>query len=301
MQFNIKDAKHREKLLCEIVYYIMTIGYKDIRKFLHIPTDYVTEGGFELGRIWAELLETYNQNQLTEEEIRFLLKIRMQLTDSPQKDLGIWLDRADEVEEYFKEHGTLSMPNTTLFSNGGSMFQWVHQQKKLYKRGELSSYQIVRLEDMGIQWIKPEKVTGWNQGFQYAEQYFEENGHLFVPKKYVTPNGFELGKWIQEQRNRYLGLSKWEISDDRIDMLEEIGMFWEDLRNAEWDWFAGLLRECIRKTEKPFTIHRNYRYKNYALGEKVSEVIQQYANGSLSAEQERELRQAGFKFGRIIK
>ena len=258
MQFNIKNSQHREKLLCEIMYYIMEIGYKDMKKFLHIPEEYVTDGGYPLGEIWAELKEEYVQNELSEDDIRFLLKIRMQLTDSPQKKLEIWLDRADEAEIYYKAHGTLSMPNTTLFHDGASMFQWVHQQKKLYKLGELSSYQIVRLEDMGMKWIKPKQVTGWNQGFQYAEQYFEENGHLFVPKKYVTPDGFELGKWIQEQRSRYLGLSRYEISDDRIDRLEEIGMFWEDLKNAEWDWFVGLLRECIRVTKKPFAIGKSY-------------------------------------------
>lgn len=301
MQFNIKDAKHREKLLFEIMYYIMDMRYTDMKKFLHIPEEYITDGGYPLGRVWAELKGAYDQNILSEEEIRFLLKLRMQLTDSPQKKLEIWLDRADETEEYYKAHGTLSMPNTTLFHDGASMFQWVHQQKKLYKRGELSSYQIVRLESMGMQWIKPKQVTGWNQGYSYAKQYFEENGHLFVPKKYITFDGFELGKWIWEQRNRYLGLSKYEISDDRIDMLEEIGMFWEDLKNAEWDWFVGLLRECIRVTKKPFVIGKSYRYKNYALGEKVRNVIEQYADGSLTAEQERELRRAGFKFNIHIK
>lgn len=300
-QFNIKDSQQREKLLLEIMYYIMDMRYTDRKKFLHIPEEYITDGGYPLGKIWAELKEAYNQNELAEEEIRFLLKIRMQLTDSPKKKLEIWLERADEAEEYYKEHGTLSMPNTTLFHDGVSMFQWVHQQKKLYKRGELSSYQIVRLEDMGMQWVRPKKVTRWNQGYSYAEQYFEENGHLFVPKKYVTFEGFELGQWIWEQRNRYLGLSRYEISDDRIDMLEDIGMFWEDLKNAEWDWFVGLLRECIRKTEKPFVIGKNYRYKNYALGEKVNKVIQQYADGSLTTEQERDLRQAGFKFNIHIK
>lgn len=301
MQFNIKDAKHREKLLFEIMYYIMGLKYMDRKKFLYIPEEYVTEGGYPLGRIWAELKEAYEQNMLSEEEIRFLLNLRMQLTDSPYKKMEIWLNRADEAETYYKVHGTLSMPNTTLFHDGASMFQWVHQQKKLYKRGELSSYQIVRLEDMGMQWIKPKQVTGWNEGYSYAKQYFEENGHLFVHKKYVTSDGFTLGKWIWEQRDRYLGLSSYEISDKKIEMLEDIGMFWEDLKNAEWDWFVGLLRECIRVTKKPFAIGRNYRYKNYALGEKVSEVIKQYADGSLTAEQERELRQAGFKFNRVIK
>ena len=42
-------------------------------------------------------------------------------------------------------------------------------------------------------------------------------------------------------------------------------------------------------TKKPFAIGRNYRYKNYALGEKVSETIEQYVEGSLTAEQERDL------------
>lgn len=301
MQFNIKDAKDREKLLLEIMYYIMDVKYMDRKKFLHIPEEYITEGDYPLGRIWTELREAYNQNQLSADEIRFLLKIRMQLTDSPQKDLSIWLDRADEVEAYYKEHGTLSMPNTTLFLDGVNMFQWIHYQKKLYKQGELSSYQIARLEAMGMQWIKPRQITEWDKAYSYAKQYFEANGHLFVPKKYVTPDGAALGKWIQEQRDSYLGLLSHKISDKKIDMLEEIGMFWEDLKNAEWDWFVGLLRECIRVTKKPFVIGRSYRYKNYALGEKVSEVIKQYADGSLTAEQEKDLRKAGFKFNRHIK
>ena len=301
MQFNIKDAKDREKLLLEIMYYIMDVRYMDRKKFISIPVEYVTEGDYPLGLIWAELREAYDQNQLSADEIRFLLKIRMQLTDSPQKDLSIWLDRADEVEAYYKEHGTLSMPNTTLFLDGVNMFQWIHYQKKLYKQGELSSYQIARLEAMGMQWIKPRQITEWDKAYSYAKQYFEANGHLFVPKKYVTPDGAALGKWIQEQRDSYLGLLSHKISDKKIDMLEEIGMFWEDLKNAEWDWFVGLLRECIRVTKKPFVIVRNYRYKNYALGEKVSEVIKQYVDGSLSAEQEKDLRQAGFKFNRHIK
>lgn len=301
MQFDIKKEEDRNKLACEVAFYMMSLGYRESRKFLYIPDGYISSGGFPLGEIWSELQDLYNQNQLSEEEIRFLLRLRMQFADSPQKDLQIWLNRVDEVEEYYKVHGTLSMPNTTLFSDGVSMFQWIHHQKKSYKIGELSLYQRERLEGIGIQWIKPKEKTGWEKGYQYAKQFYEQNGHLFISKKYISDDGFELGKWIWEQRNRYLSLSKYEISDERIDLLEEIGMFWEDLKNAERDWFCGLLRECIKVTKKPFNIGRNYRYKNYALGEKVGQAIQQYADGSLTAEQERDLRKAGFQFNRIIK
>ncbi len=302
MQFDIKNEEDRNKLSYEAAFYNMTLEYQSMKKFLYIPEEYITEGGFPIGRVWAELRDDYDQNRLGgAEDIRFLLKIKMPLADSPQKELDTWLDRADEVEKYYKEHGTLSMPNTTLFHDGVNMFQWIHYQKKLYKQGELSPYQIARLEAMGMQWIKPRKIAEWDKAYSYAKQYFEANGHLFIPKKYVTSEGFALGKWIWEQRDRYLGLSQHGISEDRIDMLEEIGMFWEDLKNAEWDWFVGLLRECIRRTKKPFVIGRSYRYKNYALGEKVSEVIRQYTDGSLTAELERDLRKAGFGFNRHIK
>lgn len=70
-------------------------------------------------------------------------------------------------------------------------------------------------------------------------------------------------------------------------------MSWEDLRVVECDWFVGLLEVCIRKTKPYFVIDRNYRYKNYAFGEYVSKVIEQYADGSLFVEQKREFRKAG--------
>lgn len=301
MQFDIKNEKHREKLLCEIAYYMMMTGYKKAGKFLYIPSDYVTEGGFELGEIWAGLQDLYNQNKLSEDDIKFLIRLRMQFPDSPKKDLKKWLDKAEEANNYYKNHRTLSMPNNTKFQNGTSMFQWIHHQKALYKRGELSPYQKRRLEEMGIEWIKPKKATDWDKAYQYATEFYNENGHLFVNRNYVTSDGFELGKWICKQRDMYLGLSQSTITDEQIEMLEDISMFWEDIKNAEWDWFVGLLRECIKKTKKPFTITRNYRYKNFPLGEQVGDVIQQYGEGKLTQFQEKDLRNIGFKFNRIIK
>lgn len=301
MRFNIENKDHRNKLACEVAFYIMETGYKNARKFIDIPIDYVSEGGFPLGKIWSELLEQFGQGKLSDEDIEFLIRLRMNFSDSPKKDMGKWMDRAKEAEKYYKAHKTLSMPNDTRFGNGMSMFRWVHHQKELYKRGELSLYQKKRMEEMGIQWIKPKKVTQWDTGYQYAEKFYSKNGHLFVNRKYITSDGFELGRWIQKQRDKYLGLTRGELTDDQIDMLEDIGMFWEDIENAEWDWFVGLLRECIRVTEKPFVIGKNYTYKNYALGEQVNKVIGQYADGSLSAEKERDLRKAGFLFNKIIK
>ena len=96
-------------------------------------------------------------------------------------------------------------------------------------------------------------------------------------------------------------MSQYCLSEEQIEMLEDIGMFWEDIEIAKWDWFVGLLRECIRNTKKPFVISKNYRYKNYALGEQVNKVILQYGEGRLTRVQEKDLRDTGFKFSRVIK
>lgn len=296
--FNIKDIGDRNKLRQEQAFYIAETAYRNMGKFLHIPETYVTADGYPLGSIWKELQDAYKQNQLTTDEIKFLIKLRMLFGDDPHKDLETWIKRADEVEDYYNKNGTLSMPNTTLFSDRASMFQWVHHQKRLNKNDELSAYQKDRLENMGIQWIEQE--PDWETGYQHAEQFYDENGHLFVDEQYMSHDRFKLGHWIEEQRKRYLGKSKHEINGEQIEMLEDIGMFWEDLENAEWDWFVGLLREFIKKTSKPFIIRKDFKYKNYPLGERVYEVIEQYLNGTLSEEKIKQLTKIGFKFRRRI-
>lgn len=300
MQFDIENTEHRNKLACEVAFYIMN-RERNSKKFVDIPIDFVTEGGYPLGKIWSDLSDKFQQGELSDDSIKFLIGIKKQFLDTPKKDLKKWMDKAEEADNYYKNHGTLSMPDTTKFQNGMSMFQWVHHQKALYKRGELSPYQKRRLEEMGIEWIKPKKIADWDKAYQYATEFYNENGHLFVNRNYVTSDGFELGKWICKQRDMYLGLSQSTITDEQIEMLEDIGMFWEDIKNAEWDWFVGLLRECIKKTKRPFTINRNYRYKNFPLGEQIGDVIQRYGEGRLTQAQEKDLRSIGFKFNRIIK
>ena len=77
MQFDIKNEEDRNKLSYEAAFYIMTLGCQNIKKFLYIPEEYITEGGYALGRVWADLQDAYSQNRLEEEDIRFLLKIKM--------------------------------------------------------------------------------------------------------------------------------------------------------------------------------------------------------------------------------
>lgn len=292
----LENEELKRELLVALAEYTSTIGYRDTRKYIHVPEDYITSTGFPLGEKCKEIQWLFEHNKLTDEKIRFYLVCKIQFLSDPHQDLGKWMDKADEVEDYCKEHKTSSISPATYFKDGTSMFQWVHHQKQLYKDGKLTTYQVKRLEAIGVKWIKEKHNYTWDYFYRQAKGYFEENGHLFVPEDYVNERGTALGKWIVLQRRRGLGLESRPLNQNQIDKLEEIGMFWEDIELAEWDWFVGLLREYIRKTKKPVT--RECKYKNYALGKKVYEVIVDYKKGILSKEKVQDLRDIGFDFNK---
>ena len=66
----------------------------------------------------------------------------------------------------------------------------------------------------------------WMQSYEAAKRYFKANGHLNVPATYKTSDGIALGKGIARQRSIYLNPEKTgrSLSQDRIDLLEKIGM-----------------------------------------------------------------------------
>lgn len=59
MQFDIENADHRNKLACEVAFYIINREYREVRKFVDIPADFVTEGGYPLGEIWNNLSKQF--------------------------------------------------------------------------------------------------------------------------------------------------------------------------------------------------------------------------------------------------
>lgn len=68
------------------------------------------------------------------------------------------------------------------------------------------------------------QIERWNYYYVSAQQYYESFGNLEVPAKYVTPDGIKLGMWIRKQRTAY---KNEDISADRIEKLESIGMIWK--------------------------------------------------------------------------
>ena len=76
--------------------------------------------------------------------------------------------------------------------------------------------------------------SAWETYYIAAKQWYQENGNLRVPKKYVTVSGLTLGRWIQTQRKVYTGTVTGNLTEDKIRKLNEIGMIW-DVRDHGWN------------------------------------------------------------------
>ena len=78
-------------------------------------------------------------------------------------------------------------------------------------------------------------TASWELMFTVAKKYYEENGDLEVPKRYVTAQGFTLGSWLNTQRLVRAGKVMGILTGEQIAKLDSIGMRWESVRDLSWE------------------------------------------------------------------
>ncbi|MEV6012297.1 Helicase associated domain protein [Streptomyces sp. NPDC051976] len=73
----------------------------------------------------------------------------------------------------------------------------------------------------------PNKV--WEHGFESAERFHAEHGHLDVPSRHLGADRFYLGWWIGQQRSLR---QNHMLLPERINALDTLGMTWEHPRHS---------------------------------------------------------------------
>ena len=75
----------------------------------------------------------------------------------------------------------------------------------------------------------------WELMYREAKAYFEEHGDLDLPRRYKTPEGIPLGQWVFSQRAIYNGDRTGLLNEQRIALLDAIGMNWSYARDSGWE------------------------------------------------------------------
>ena len=164
-----------------------------------------------------------------------------------------WMYKYSLAKVYFEHHGNLEIPCGYKTLNGYEYTEegialgtWLNTQRKAYKgmsNCKITEEQIKLLEEIGMRFETRDNNEEWNKKYKLAKAYFEHHGNLEIPKSYKTLNGYEyaeegiaLGVWIIIQRQAYKGQGNYKITENQIQLLEEIGMRFEtNYKEDEWN------------------------------------------------------------------
>ncbi|MBO4616395.1 MAG: helicase associated domain-containing protein [Lachnospiraceae bacterium] len=186
----------------------------------------------------------------------------IEIADNYIKTIDIeWYMMYERLKEYREEYGDINVPIYYKTSDGILLGHWLSNIRSSYKNPSygnirLNSNKIKLLEELGIDWAPME--SQWEGTYLLAKRYFEENGNLLVPDKYVTED-VKLGRWVATQRSNY---KEGIISEKKIELLERIGMIWSVY---EYEWMQMYdLAVIYHKENGNLLVPQSYRTKENA-------------------------------------
>ena len=185
---------------------------------LDVPVDYRTEDGFRLGAWLSGQRERYARNNMTQEQIRMLEDIGMTWNRYDSQ----WDQAFHAVKRYRQQGGDINAIPADYKADGFKLAVWIRTQRTRYMEGKLADDRISRLEELGIVW-KPFEAL-WNEGYMHACAFAEVHGSLQVPAGYISPDGYKLKNWLNNQTTRY---KNGRLTEEQREKLERIGMKWK--------------------------------------------------------------------------
>lgn len=211
-------------------YYNALCKYKYDNGNIDIKANYVTKDGIELGT-WVANLRAARRSRrkgfyLTDARIAMLDKLGMIWNKFDYQ----WEKYYQAGLDYYIKNDNLDIPANYVTKEGLRLGAWVIRMRKtrdgrLKGASPLTQDQIDRLDAIQMNW-QDSFTRQWEYGYKQAKAYFDENGNLDVPTGYVSPNGFQLGKWLK----RHIGQNEKtaiKITPDRKAKLDALGFKWE--------------------------------------------------------------------------
>ncbi len=255
-----------------------------------VPRRYVTTSGLNLGKWLQRQKGMFRAGRMAEDKKELLLELCGTLEYENKIQFEHWMEL---LQQYKEENGDVLVGCPYVTKDGEHLGEWCSNMKSRYREGKLSKEVIRRLEDMGFCWGIHQK--NWENGYEHAKAYYEENGNLEVEKRYRSPDGYALGQWLLFQRRVQSGKENVErrLSQEQFTKLDALGMRWENQNDILFEEYVELF---LRYKEKYQTtsIPTNYREEGKPLGQWASKMRKKKKEGKLPKEIEERLNEVGF-------
>ena len=165
-----------------------------------------------------------------------------------------WNAKYEEVKKFYAEYHDLNLLPLYKGEEGQKLLSWIKSQRSIYysnKEGLKYTEKITKLEQVGIVCKHNDEL--WNDMYTLAVNYHDKYHHLLIPVYYETEDNKKLGVWIRNQRKSYV---KGDLSLERVNALEAIGMTWK-VNETKWNLMYEELKNYYDKYHT-LTISKTY-------------------------------------------
>jgi superfamily II DNA or RNA helicase len=245
-------------------------------KYCLVPRGYKSPDGYQLGN-WVSN-QRQSQHKLSSEQ-----KARLDALGSDWDPITRqWEEGFGHLQAFVREHKHCRVSQKSISPDGYRLGQWVSVQRGLKAR--LSIERKERLDALGFDW---DPISGrWEEGLEHLQAFVKEHKYCRVPAGYRSPDGYQLGNWVGNQRQ-----SRNRLSAERKGRLDALGFDWDPFTTQ---WEEGL--ECLQsffKEHKHCRVSRDYiTLDGFPLGAWIHG--QRRSRDKLSAERKRRLDALGF-------
>ena len=157
------------------------------------------------------------------------------------------------VKRFHDEHGHLDVP-AGLRAGGGTLVRpWLNNQRRRLRAGTTTQRQKEELDSVGFVWDAEE--AEWMAKYRLACRFHREHGYLAVTKTHVRENRewAPLTNWL---RNQVKLRAAQRLGEDRVALLDRIGMPWVEQPGREHRWEQRLRQlDTFRRTHGHTHIH----------------------------------------------
>lgn len=204
-----------------------------------------------------------------------------------------WEEFLGACAAYKAEHGDLLVPHMYVTAGGFPLGHRMNYERRLYKEGSQPPGRRAALEELGVVWDALDHQR--RRVLDELRAFKEAHGHLNIPKGYVTPGDhpFDLYRAACWLRARYAeGL----LDADHVKALNELGMAWENRRDATWSQFLADL-DVYQRAHGHLDVPQTYQTPGphpRNLGRQVASCRRRKIKGALSPQALRDLEAIGF-------
>jgi hypothetical protein len=134
-----------------------------------------------------------------------------------------WEEGFEHLEEFVLTSGNAEVPSNHVCEDGYNLGRWVDRQRSF--RNSLTNEQKSKLEAFKG-WIWNPRDLVWEEGFEHLEEYVAAEGDASVPHKHISPDGYNLWRWVERQR-----IARKTMDPNRARRLEAVkGWVWQERR-----------------------------------------------------------------------